>query len=113
MLNTALVTCLGRGLEAFGSSETAAAAAGLMTKDDNPAFIEELKVKMGGPWRWIGVPMDQCSVGVCAANFSRGRLRLFMEPLYDPSHRVSNDLLWSIRASGFFPLLLAMKLCLA
>lgn len=111
LLNTSLVNVVGRGLEAFGSKETLPAAAEMMTNDDDPAFLQRLQGMMSGPWRWIGVPMDQCSVGVCASNFLRGRLRLYMEPLYDPSHRVSNDLMWSIRASGFFPLLLAMKLC--
>lgn len=54
--------------------------------------------------------MDQCSVGLCASNFLRGQLKVCMEPLYDPSHRVFTDLLNSIKASGWFPLLLAMKL---
>lgn len=44
------------------------------------------------------------------ANSLRKQLKILMEPLYDPSHRVSNDILMGANVAGF-PVLLAMKLC--
>lgn len=99
------------GLEAFATRETWEAVAPLMVAKDRLSFLESVQAQTPGPWRILGIAMDQCSVGVCAVNFLRNRMRLLVGPLSDPSHRVGNDMLAGIKAVGFFPVLLAMKLC--
>ena len=113
-VNTTLVTMIGSGLESFASKETVEAVRVGFSSSDDETFLAVMKERISSapwPWRWLGVLMDQCSVGVTACNFMRNKLRLLVEPLFDPSHRVSNDLLLGIKISGMFPVLLAMKLC--
>lgn len=111
MINSSLVRMTGRGLEAFVTAETLPAVEQIMGSKGQEDLFAALRATAAGPFRWLGIAMDQCSVGVCASNFLRNQLRLMVEPMSDPSHRVSNDLLLGIKSAGFFPVLLAMKMC--
>ena len=111
MLNTTLVTCTGKGLEQSATAATLELAASLGAAAVQETIRARITEAITGPWRWLGVPIDQRSVEVCGSNFLRNKLRLLMEPIFDPSHRVSNDHLLGIKAAGYFPILLAMKLC--
>ena len=59
--------------------------------------------------RPLGLPMDQCSVGMCGSGGLKKLFKLFLEPIYDPAHRPMNDLFKGLRLAGDFNKLLAMK----
>ena len=112
MLNTFLLRMLGEGLESFSSDETAEAVRQM--SDKSPllylASLAERCRSKRWPWRWLGVPLDQCAIGICGANYMRNKLRILMEPLFDPSHRVTRDLILAVNMCDLMPLLLLMKL---
>ena len=112
MLNTFLLRMLGEGLESFSSDETAEAVRQMSDKSPLSylaSLAERCKSKRW-PWRWLGVPLDQCAIGICGANYMRNKLRILMEPLFDPSHRVTRDLIPAVNMCDLMPLLLLMKL---
>jgi hypothetical protein len=80
MVNTTLMTMLGAGLEAFASRETREAVENILRESGcvgARSFLDGLSM---GPYRWLGLAIDQCSVGVCATNFLRSKLRFYVEP---------------------------------
>ena len=60
-------------------------------------------------YQWLGLSIDQCSVGVCGVNYLRSALRLLVEPLYDGIHGIHRDVFRAIDQSRLWPVLLIMR----
>ena len=114
MLDQIIRQVTGQGLEQFSSPESAAATAKAgegrtKLKEDEILWFQRLMVSKRFAWQWLGLPIDQCSIGPCSVGFLKRVLRLYTEPIYDPAHRTSNDILGGTKLSGNFYLLLIMK----
>jgi hypothetical protein len=114
MINTVQKQKTTQGLETFSSAETVDAIRALAPKYKlTPEYMDSLIERCRSnrfPWQWCGLPLDQCSIGPCGVGFCKRVLRLLVEPIYDPAHRVSNDVLMGAKTSGNFWLFLIMKM---
>jgi hypothetical protein len=95
-LDNVLTSRCTQGLEAFSTKETVSAVVKLWTSAESAAYAADAKKfckSSRWPWQWLGLPLDQCSVGRCGVGFLKKILRLLVEDMKDPAHRVNNDLL--------------------
>jgi hypothetical protein len=112
-LDTFLFIRAGAGFEAFASRETLAAARKLMGEAMSVLYMmqfPELCRSQRWPWQWLGISIDQCSVGVCGCNFLRDGLKLLVEPLYDGIHGVHRDVFRAMDLARLWPLMMVMKI---
>ena len=102
-----------QGLEAFSYPQSAGAAAKLLSDAETPlhrtVFFEKCR---SSRWlfQWLGLPVDQCSVGVCGIGCGKKLFRLLIEGIWDPAHRVNNDIFMGMRFAGEFYLMLKARL---
>ena len=70
-------------LETFASLETEQAILTLLDDKEKAAVLPVLgKLKSSRwPFPWLGLPIDLCSVGVCAVGFAKKVLKLLIEPI--------------------------------
>ena len=101
MLDTFLYLRCSAGLEALSSPETVGAARRFMTEAMAIIYMmqfPDLCRSTRWAWQWLGISIDQCSVGVCGCNFLRNGLKLLIEPLYDGVHGIHRDIYQGLHA---------------
>lgn len=101
-----------QGLEVFSSPQTAGAAAKLLSDAEallhRPIFFEKCRSSRW-PFQWLGLPVDQCSVGVCGIGCGKKPFRLLIEGIWDPARRVNNAIFTGMRFAREFYLMVVMK----
>ena len=112
MLDTFLWIRTSAGLEAFSSPRTAAAALKYSGSQTEAKYLEQLpnlcRSRFG--FQWLGLGIDQWSVGCCGTNMLRYGLRLFAEPLYDGLHGIHRDIFRAMSLASVWIYFLCMKL---
>ena len=61
-------------------------------------------------FQWLGVGIDQWSVGVCGSNMLRYGLRLYVGPIYYGLHGVHRDIFRAMALAHVWIYFLCMKL---
>lgn len=102
-----------QGCEAFASPSTVPAIDALLGDECTLEFkmqMPELFKSKRFPFQWLGMPMDQCSVGMTSALGLKRLFRLYIEPLYDPAHLKCNAIWGGLRQAGQYHLIFVMKI---
>ena len=89
-----------QGLEAFSSAETIAAVTQVLGDSATPAFLANMPALLKSnrfDFQWLGLPIDQCSVGMSGSLAAKRLFRLFVEGIFDPAHlKLGNSNTYSI-----------------
>ena len=102
----------GQGLEAMSSPQTVAAVAKLLGaqcteefKSNMPALLKSQRFE----YQFLGLVIDQCSVGLSGQLAAKRLFHLYIEGIYDPAHLRCNAILNGLKQAGQYYLILVMK----
>jgi hypothetical protein len=91
-MNHVLRLYTGKGLERFAGPTTASKVKMLLGEGSELAMqFKDPYHESNDEGKWLSLPGDQCSVTVAASSFLKHGLGLLVENIWDPSHRLHND----------------------
>ena len=78
----------------------------------DPKYIEQMPnlIKSRFDFQWLGVGIDQWSVGCCGCNMLRYGLKLYDEPIYDGLHGVHRDIYRAMAEANVWIFFLVMRM---